>query len=211
MIEIPVYNREGQAGEKLAVDEAALGAEVNLPVLRQVVRVYESNRRVGTRHVKTRGEVAASTRKLYRQKHTGNARAGARSAPQRRGGGKAHAPEAQDWSQSVPRKVRHVAMRSALLARLKDGEVAVVESPSLEAPKTKAVLELLKSVGAERSCLLVVEGEPETMQVLWKSARNIAGVAVRRACDLNAYDLLRPDRVVFTRPAFEAFMKAHTS
>lgn len=210
MIEIKVYNQEGQDSGKVQLDEKTLAGDVNLPVLRQAVRMYEANRRVGTRHVKTRGEVAASTKKLYRQKHTGNARAGSRVAGHRRGGGKAHAPQAQDWSQRMPKKVRRLAARSALLARMKDGELALLESLSLDAPRTRVIAKLLKDIGVERSCLFVVDGDPDAMRTIWRSARNIPGVEVRRVCDVNAHDLLASERVVFTRSAFDAFMRAHT-
>jgi large subunit ribosomal protein L4 len=209
MIEIPRYTAEGQPGGGVSLDTAPLGQEVNLPLLRQVLRAYEANRRQGTRHVKNRGEVDASTRKLYRQKHTGNARAGSRGSNIRRKGGKAHAPLGKDWSQGIPRRVRRAATRQALLARLQDNEVSVVDALALDAPKTSVVAKILKDMGVRGSCLLVVEGEGA--ETVWKSARNIARTTVRRAEDVNAYDLLLPDRVVFTRPALDAFMKAHTA
>ncbi|HRU06670.1 MAG TPA: 50S ribosomal protein L4 [Candidatus Brocadiia bacterium] len=211
MIEIPVYSAQGQAGGKMEVDEKSLGGTVSETLLREAAYVYESNQRVGTRHVKNRSDVEASTRKLYRQKHTGNARAGSRSTNIRRGGGKAHAPQAQDWRRRLPRRALGQARRSALLARLMDGEVLVVEALALEQPSTKTVAGMLKGMGVDGSFLLVVEGDSKSVETVWKSARNIAGGAVRRAQDVNALDLLSPDRVIFTRPAFEAFMKAHTS
>ena len=195
----------------LQVDEQALG-EVNKPLLREVIHAYEANRRVGTRHVKTRGEVAATGRKMYRQKHTGNARAGSVATNIRRGGGKAHAPTARDWSVRVPKKVRRAAVRSALLARLRDGEVSALELPALEEPSTRAMVSALKSAGAaEGSCLLIVQGDADAVRTIWKSARNIPGVTVRRACDVNAYDLLASDRVLVTRSAFDDFMRTVTS
>jgi len=211
MIEIQVYSQEGRTGDKVEVDDAALGGKVNLPLVRQAVLRYEANVRQGTRYVKNRSDVQATTRKLYRQKHTGNARAGSRASNIRRGGGKAHAPQAQDWTQRMPKKARHAAVRSAMLARLQDNEVSLLESLSLEAPNTKSVATLLKDIGVRGTCLLVVDGEPEAVKVLWKSARNIAGVTVCRVTDMTAYDLLHPSRVVFTRSAFDAFMKAYAS
>ena len=210
MIKVDVYSAQGEARDPMDVDESVLG-EVNIPVLRSIVRVYEANRRVGTKHVKTRGEIAATGHKLYRQKHTGNARAGSRVSNIRRGGGKAHAPAGKDWSLRFPRKARRLATRSALLARLKDGEVRLVETPELEVPKTRVVADMLRAVGVRGSCLLVVAGEPETVETLWKSGRNIDGLRVRRVQDVNAHDLLRSASVVFTREAFEAMMKAHAS
>lgn len=210
MIELEIHSTTGETGAKVAVDDQALG-EVNAPLLREVIRAYESNRRVGTRHVRTRGEIASSGKKLYRQKHTGNARAGSRVANIRRGGGKAHAPGARDWTIRVPKKVRRAAVRSALLARLRDDEVSVVELPSLEAPSTRAIASVLKSAGFEGSCLLVIDGDADAVRTLWKSARNIAGLCVRRVADVNAYDLLASDRVIVSQTAFDAFMRTVTS
>ena len=210
MIKVDVYNPEGEGCGQVDVDESVLG-EVNVAVMRSVVRVYEANRRVGTKHVRSRGEIAATGHKLYRQKHTGNARAGSRVTNIRRGGGKAHAPKGKDWSLRFPRKARRAATRSALLARLRDGEVRLVEAPRLDAPKTRVVADLLKSLGVERPCLLVIAGEAGAIEVLWKSGRNIDGLTLRRVQDVNAYDLLRPRAVVFTREAFEAMMKACAS
>jgi len=211
MIEISVYSAKGQAGGKMEVDAASLGGAVSETLLREAAYVYESNQRVGTRHVKNRSDVEASTRKLYKQKHTGNARAGSRSTNIRRGGGKAHAPQPQEWRRRLPRKALGQARRSALLARLMDGEVLVIETLALEQPSTKTVAAMLKGMGVDGSFLLVVDGDSKAVETVWKSARNIAGGAVRRTQDVNALDLLSPDRVIFTRPAFEAFMKAHTS
>ena len=211
MVKVDIYNTEGRPSGDVEVDETRLGREVNVPVLREMVRAYEASRRVGTKNVRSRGEIAGSGRKLYRQKHTGNARAGSRKTNIRRGGGKAHAPGARDYRLGSLRKVRRLATRSALLARLRDGEALIVESIALDAPSTRAVAGMLRSMGVGRSCLIVVAGEPDAVRVMCKSARNIAGVTVRRVQDVNAYDLLQPQNVVFTKAAFDAFMESYGS
>lgn len=205
MINVPVYDNQGKALEAVAVDEAALGGRIHAALLRQAVQMYENNRHVCTKGHLTRGMVSGSTKKMYRQKHTGNARAGQRTVPQRRGGGLAFPPETRDISWHMPQKARRVATRSALLARMKDGVVSVVDSIPLTEPKTREIVALLKSLNIAGTCALVHDSE---QPMIYKSARNIAGVTVRRVADLNAYDLLNADHVLFTKTAFDKAMEA---
>jgi large subunit ribosomal protein L4 len=205
MIEVKVYNTDGTEVGRLEVEEAWFGTEVNVDVLRRAVRRHQAAQRVGTARTKSRGEVAYSTKKLYAQKHTGRARAGARGSPTRRGGGHGFAKRPRDFSIGMPRRMRRVATDSALLARLKDGEVLALDGLALDGPKTKPVAAALKACGVQRSCLLV---PPEHDPVLYKSARNLPRVRVRPLGDLNAYELLWPHRVVFLRSALEALVSA---
>jgi large subunit ribosomal protein L4 len=205
MISVPVFDKQGQKLAPVEVDESALGKRVKKSLLRQAVQMYEMNQHVCTKGTLTRGMVSGSTRKLYRQKHTGNARMGQRATPQRRGGGVAFAPRTRDISYHMPKQARKVATRSALLSRLVDNEVSILADVSLETPKTKSIVALLKSLGAAGRCLIVVEGDNGN---LWKSARNLPQVTVRRAADVNAYDLLQPDRLVFTQAAFNRVFEA---
>jgi large subunit ribosomal protein L4 len=174
-------------------------------LLREAIQMYEVNRHVCTKGHLTRGAVSGSTRKIYRQKHTGNARAGQRTVAHRRGGGMAFPPMARDLSYHIPKGARRGATRSALLARLRDGAVSLVSEIPLDAPKTKTVVGMLKSLRVEGRCLLVVEGDNPNVL---KSARNIPTVTIRRAPDLNAYDLLQPSRLIFTQAAFERVLEA---
>ena len=208
MISVPVFDIQGNNLDPVEVDEAALGGEVRTALLRQAVQMYETNQHVCTKRQLTRGEVSGSTRKMYRQKHTGAARAGQRTAPQRRGGGRAFAARPRDISYHLPKKARRNASRSALLSRLIDDEVSIINAITLETPKTSAVAEILKNLNAAGRCLLVIESENGNA---WKSGRNLAQLTVRRAEDLNAYDLLQPDRVLFTMAAFGKVMEALTS
>jgi large subunit ribosomal protein L4 len=164
-----------------------------------------ANARQGTASTLSRDEVTGSSHKLYRQKHTGRARAGTIRSPKRRGGGVTFRKIPRDFSLAMPKKMRRQALDSALLARLLGSEVIVVDGLKLEQPKTQEVAKTLKALGVERSCLLAL---PAGETVLYKSARNLAHVRVRPVLDLTAYDVLWPSRVVFTRPAFEAVLEA---
>ena len=205
MISVPVFDMQGNRLDPVEVDENRLGGRVNRPLLRQAVQMYEMNRHVCTKGHLTRGEVRGTTRKMYRQKHTGNARAGQRTVPQRRGGGLAFAPKTRDIGYRMPRKALHAAAKSALLSRLLDEEVRVVDGLAMDEPRTRTVAKTLRALEVEGRGLLVLDGEEPN---LWKSARNIARLSVRRAADLNAYDLLAPDHVLFTRTAFERVVEA---
>ncbi len=208
MIDVTVYTTDGSEAGHLEVDPAWFGGEVNLDVLRLAVRRHEAARRLGTARTKSRAEVAGSGRKIFRQKGTGRARMGQRRQPIRRGGGHAFAKRPRDFSLRMPKKMRRRALDSALLARLTDGEVLVLEGLRLSEPKTRTVASALRACGLDRSCLLV---PPEHDEVLYKSARNLPRVRVRPLADLNAYEVLWPNRVVFLRPAFDALVEARGS
>ena len=203
MIEVVVYNPDGSKLDRIRVDEAWFGGEVRMDLLRLAVRRHEANQRVGSAKTKSRGEVAYSTKKLYAQKHTGRARMGGRGNPIRRGGGHAFAKRPRDFSLVMPKKMRRQALNSALLARMLDAEVMVLDGLDQEKPKTREVAQALAAMGVERTCLLAL---PAEAGVLWKSARNLPLVRVRPVADLNAYDVLWPKCVVFTRPAFETLL-----
>ena len=205
MISVPVFDILGKTLDPVEVDAGKLGGEVRLALLREAIQMYEMNQHVCTKGALTRGQVRGSTRKMYRQKHTGNARAGGRRVPHRKGGGVAFPPVTRSLTYHMPRKARRLAACSALLSRLQDGEVSLVDKIELEAPKTKTIAGFLRAVDLQGRCLLVCDGDHT---VVWKSGRNIEGVTVRRVVDINAYDLMAPDRVVFTRAAFQAALEA---
>jgi large subunit ribosomal protein L4 len=205
MIEVRVYNTGGEGAGTIQVDEAWFGGKVKMEILRLAVTRHESNQRQGSVATKSRGLVEGSTRKIFAQKHTGRARAGTVRSPKRRGGGVTFAKVPRDYGREMPRKMRRAALDSALLARMLDAELIVLDGLNLETPKTREVAKVLKAIGVERSCLLALPGQDE---VLLKSARNLPRLRVRRVADLNAYDVLWPNRVVFTRPAFEAILES---
>jgi len=204
MISLPVVNSQGEKVEELGVDEQLLGGRVRPELLRQAVLMYETNARVGTSVAKTRAEVAGTSAKMYRQKGTGRARAGSRRAPQRVGGGKAHGPRPREFSHDMPKKARQLALRSAVLSRLVDGEAVVLAELDLPEAKTRVIARMLEQLGIEGSCLIATAGySPD----VWKAARNIPGVSVLPVGQLNAYEVLRPNRVLFTRQSLQKLLE----
>jgi len=193
------HMKDGKVGTT-DVDVTSLGRRSPRRVQREAVLMYEANRRAGTHDTLTRAEVNDSKIKPYKQKHTGRARAGFKGSPLWVGGGIIHGPHPRDYSYSRPRKELRVATRAALAGKFRDGEVALVDDFSLEAPKTKRVAQLIESLEMRGRWLIVL---PESDENLWKSARNIEGVSVVRASDVNAYDLLRNRTVIFTPKSLE--------
>lgn len=200
MIEVPVFDIQGNELERIQIDESVFGDRIHDAAVRQVVRMYEANRRVGTACAKTRSEVVGSTRKLFPQKHTGRARAGDRKAPHWRGGYAVFGPRPRDYSFSVPRRVRLLALRSAYLGKLLDKEIVVINELKLDMPKTREMAAMLGRLKVEESCLIAVESQDP---VLWKSARNIPRVSLKPINEVNAYDLLLHRRLVITLPALQ--------
>jgi large subunit ribosomal protein L4 len=201
-ITLPVYDRQGQStGATIAVDPAVFGGTVNKQLLHDVVVMYLANRRAGTHSTLRRGEVAGSTKKLFRQKGTGNARVGNRRTNKRRGGGTAKGPKPRDYSYSLPKKAIRAATRMAVLSKLQDQEVVVIDDLTLAEPKTKAVAGVLKALKlADTTCLIGTAG---LQPAVYKSARNIRGVEILPAAEFNAYSVLRPKRLLLTRAALE--------
>lgn len=178
------------------------GIEVKKHVLWEVVKWQLASKRQGTHNTKTRGEVSYSGRKLLPQKGTGNARHGDRGANIFVGGGVAHGPKPRDYSYSLPKKVRRLALKMALSLKKEENALIVVDQLSVgEVPKTKKALELLKSLKVEDQRVLVVL--PQKEEVLYKSFRNLPNVRVLPVEGLNVYDLLWADRVVLTAGALE--------
>ena len=187
-----------QAGKKAGTTElidSIFGVEPNIPVMHQVVTAQLATRRAGTHSTKTRAEVRGGGAKPWRQKGTGRARAGSSRMPNWRGGGIAHGPKPRDYSQKTPKKMVKLALRSALSDRASDGNVIVVESWSFESPKTKEAIAALSAVGAEGK-ILVVLGDGDA--TAWKSFRNLTDVHCLHVGELNTYDVLNNDVVVFT-------------
>jgi large subunit ribosomal protein L4 len=192
-------------GERLGtatIDASAFGEGHHPVVLREAVLMYEANRRVGTAKVKSRSEVSGSTKKIYKQKHTGRARHGDKKAPIFRGGGIAHGPTPRDYSYSMPRKALKQALRVALAAKIRDGEVLRWEGLSLDRPATAQVRRGLASLGAEASALIVSDGAADRNLLL--SVRNLPRVRILPAAELNAHDVVAHRWIVLLDGAFEA-------
>ena len=203
MIDIKVYNREGKELESVQVEEALFGGEIRPALLKQAIVMYHANKRVGTAATKSRGMVAGSTRKLYRQKGTGNARMGTIRTPVRVGGGVAFAKTARDFSKDMPKKQRRLACDSALLAKMQAGNVMVVDELNFDAPKTREFARILGNLKIDRSCLVTLSDQDVNV---YKSARNIFKVDVMKLADLNAGDIINKQKVLFTKDAFMALL-----
>ena len=186
-MQVSVYNIKGEVVDQIEVDESVFGLAPNESVVHQALVRQRANARVGTANTKTRGEVSGSTRKLFRQKHTGFARAGSRRTPTRRGGGVAFGPRTRSYRQAMPKKMRRLALKCVLSAKVSDGELLVVDSFALERPRTKQVVDALRALGVQSSALLV-SAEPDANFI--KSARNIEGSKTLPAGMLNVVDLL---------------------
>ncbi len=196
MIELAVYDTRGKEVEKLELEEARFGGEVRKVLLKDAIIMYEANRRAGTACTKTRAEVKGTGKKPWAQKHTGRARAGSLRSPLFRGGGVVFGPKPRDYSYHMPRKARRQALRSALLGKLLDAEVKVIDKLEFSKPSTKKMVSLLKALGIEGSCLVVAEDNDHT---IWKSARNVPGLKVMKATQLNAYEIIKHRRLLITR------------
>ena len=205
MIELPIYNKEGQQVETLSIDPAMLGAEVRPALLKQAYVITHGNQRQGSARTKNRGRVEGSTRKLYKQKGTGNARAGTVRTNLRKGGGVAHAKlrGREAFRTQLTKKMRRLANRNALLAKLVDNEVKCFADLSFAAPKTSGFAAVLKAVGIDRTCLVALDGGNRNALL---SARNLAGVDVVRIDQINAYELLNHRYLVVDKAALAAFL-----
>ncbi len=203
MVSIPVYNRTGQEIGTYEIDTAELAPRISKQLLHDVVVMYQANARQGTSQTKGRSDVAGTTKKMYRQKGTGNARAGSRRSPIRRGGARAFAKRPRDFSYRLPKKAVRLATRMALAARIADSEVKLIDELAFTEPKTKDMAAILKALKMDGTRLLVaVAGYDANVH---KSTRNLADVSVLPVGDLNALEVLRPRAVLMTRAALDAF------
>lgn len=198
MIDLTVYNADGKEVDRLQVDEATLGGSVRYPLLKQAIVMYHANKRVGTAATKGRSMVAGSDKKLFRQKGTGNARVGNKRTGKRVGGGMIFAKSPRDFRKSMPRKQRRLARNSAILAKLLANNVVVIDGLHLEKPRTRDFVDVLSNLKIDRSCLVTVAGQDVS---LCKSARNVPKVAVMPVKELNAGEICRYRKMLFTKEA----------
>jgi large subunit ribosomal protein L4 len=198
---VDVLDAAGAKTGSVDLPEAIFGAKVNIPLIHQVVVAQLAARRQGTHKTKTRGEVRGGGKKPYRQKGTGRARQGSTRAPQFTGGGIVHGPQPRDYSQKTPKKMKAAALRGALSDRAAGGRVHIVDAlVTGETPKTRAALDALRNITKARSVLVVVD---EGDELSWLSLRNAPEVHLLDAGQLNTYDVLVYDDVVFTREAYD--------
>ena len=204
---VNVVSPSSEEAGTVELPDAIFGAKVNVPLIHQVVVAQRAAARQGTASTKTRGQVSGGGRKPYRQKGTGRARQGSIRAPQFTGGGVAHGPVPRDYSQKTPKKMKAAALRGALSDRAANERVFVVSSfVEGDVPRTKDALALLSKVtdGAVRNVLVVTEHDDE---LSWKSLRNVQFVHLLAEDQLNTYDVLASDFVVFTKAALDAFVE----
>jgi large subunit ribosomal protein L4 len=201
MVTLTVYNETGGEVGTYDIDTEQLAASVNKQLLHDAVVMYQANLRQGSHNTRTRGEVAGSTKKMYRQKGTGNARAGSRRSNVRRGGGVARTVKPRDYSYHLNKKAVRLATRMAIRSKIDDGEMVVVESLGIETPKTAQMASVLKSLGLDGSTTLVATAGHDV--AVYKSGRNITGVSVQAVRDLNALSVLKPRRMLVTRAALD--------
>lgn len=208
MIEVPVYNVAGDEVAKFAIDEALLGGELRPALLKQASVMYHANQRQGTSRTRSRAEIEGSTKKLYAQKHTGNARRGNLRTNVMKGGGNAFAKRPRDFRQEMPLKQRRLARNNAILAKIKSNNLKILDALAVDAPRTKTVVAMLAALQADRSVLIATNGLDRNAYL---SARNIPRVSILPAGQMNAHDILVNRVLVITQPALEELLKAITA
>ena len=197
---VPVYNVEGEQVGEVELNDAIFGIEPNVPVMHQYLVMQLANARQGTHSTKTRGEVSGGGRKPWRQKHTGRARQGSIRAPQWVGGGTVFGPKPRSYRLHMPRKMRRLALRSALSVKAAAGQIKVVDELRLPEIKTRAMVEVLDNLQIEGSALILL---PEPDEVVELSARNLPDVKILRASYLNVRDLLGYETILVPLKALD--------
>jgi large subunit ribosomal protein L4 len=204
-IKLDVFNAKGESVGNVTIDPNEFGGKINRQLLHDVVIMHEANQRQGTHSTLRRGEVAGSTKKLFRQKGTGNARVGTRRTNKRRGGGTAKGPKPRDYEYHMPKKAVRLARRMALLSKFQDNEAIIVDSLSTSG-KTKEMAGLLKALKLAGQTCLVGVAKPDAKT--YRSARNIRGVDFYPVAEFNTYTILKRKRLLLTRDALEALRKS---
>jgi large subunit ribosomal protein L4 len=197
-VEVPVYSLKGEVVKNIEISDSVFAVPFNEAVVHQALVRQRANARQGTASTKTRGEVVGSTRKLFRQKHTGMARAGSKKSPIRRGGGVTFGPKPRDYRQAMPKKMHQLAIRCVLSAKARDEELKVVEELKFKQPKTKEMAGVLAALEVDSSALIVT-GKPEENVI--KSARNLGGIKTMPANILNVVDILSYKALLMTEAA----------
>jgi large subunit ribosomal protein L4 len=200
MLSVPVFSMKGESRGTLDIDPVVLGGKVRTRLLKQAVVAFLDHQRQHSARTKGKKHVAGSTRKLYRQKGTGNARMGQIRTPVRKGGGRAFAKRGPRSTKELPKKMRRLARDSAILAKIHAREVLVVDGFDCRAPKTKAFASMLTALSVDRGCLFALHAPDKNAHL---SARNIHNTDIKVVDELNAYEVLRRPRLILTRPAFE--------
>lgn len=197
MPKVALYNMNAQQVGEIELSDAIFGVEVNKEAMHQVVKMQLANKRQGTQSALTRAEVRGGGIKPWRQKGTGRARQGSIRSPQWIHGGIVFAPKPRDYSYTVPKKIKRLALKSALSSKVEGNEIIVLEELKLDAPKTKIMAEMLNKFEAKKTLIVVKESN----DVIYKSIRNIEGASVIPVNNLNVYDILKYEKFIITKDA----------
>ena len=206
MPQVTVFDMTGKSVGEMTLSDAIFGIEPNTSVMHAAVVNYLANQRQGTQSTLTRSEVSGGGRKPWKQKGTGRARQGSTRAPQWTHGGIALGPKPRDYSYELPKKVKRLALKSAFSTKVADNDLIVVDNIAVEGFKTKAVVEMLSKLGADKKALIVM---PELDQKLIKSAANIPGVKTALVNTINVYDILNYDKFIVAKGALEKIEEAY--
>ena len=198
MPNVALYNISGKQVGEIELNENIFGVDVNVEAMQQVVKMYLANQRQGTQSALTRAEVSGGGIKPWRQKGTGRARHGSIRSPQWKKGGIVFAPKPRSYRYTVPKKIKRIAMKSALSSKVNENNIVVIEELNFDAPKTKQVVSLLENLKIDSKTLIVLADNNENVV---KSARNIEGVKATFVNTLNVYDILKYDKFVITKDA----------
>jgi len=197
-VQVSVYNLTGEVVRQIEISDKVFGVPFNEAVVHQVMVGMQANARQGTAATKTRGEVNGSTKKLYRQKGTGYARAGSKKSPTRRGGGVSFGPQPRDYRQDTPKKIRRLALKCILSAKVDEGDLKIIDAFNLDKPKTRTMADGLTALGIGPSALIVTSAPEENVI---KSARNIPGIITMPANIINILDIMSHKTLVMTEAA----------
>lgn len=200
MMLLPIYDMKGEKAGEIELRPGIFEAPINVPLMHQAFERQMANARQGTHKAQTRSEVSRTTRKWYRQKGTGRARHGSRSANLFVGGAVAHGPKVRDYAKKMPRKMRRAALRAALSAKAKNDEIVVVSDLEMDTPRTSLMAATMEAVGADGSVLLLLPGRNEVVE---KSARNLPNVKILNVNYLNIRDLLSYEKVLITKDSLQ--------
>ncbi|MCO6458393.1 MAG: 50S ribosomal protein L4 [Pirellulaceae bacterium] len=206
MATLPVYDRSGKEVGSYEIDPAEIAPRISRQLLHEAVVMYQANLRQGTFRSRSRGEVSGSTKKMYRQKGTGNARAGSRRSGIRRGGGHIFAKRPRDFSYRLPKKAVRAATRMAIASKIQDQQLVVIDDLSFAQPRTREMAEILRALKLGQLSTLVATADHDVN--VYKSARNIRGVTVAPVSELNALAVLAPRRMLVTRAALDRIRSA---
>lgn len=207
MPKLTMLNMAGEIAGDIELNDDIFGVEVNAYAVHAVIKNYLANQRQGTQSAKTRSEVRGGGRKPFRQKGTGRARQGSRTAPNHVGGGVVFAPKPRDYSYTIPKKVRRLAMKSALSSKVEENEIIVLDALNLDEPKTKEMIKILENIKANKKALIVTGEKNENVI---KSAANIPGVKTTMVGQMNVYDIINHASFIVTRDAISKIEEVYS-